>query len=84
MMKTVGQWRTGSRRGYIHVSDNGVESELHKIPDTLKGLRGNKRWAMVALKQKGATHYTIAHFQGVPRKGYSNQYCYSVYYGYVM
>lgn len=33
---------------------------------------------------RGATHYTIAHFQGVPRKGYSNRYCFSVYYGYVM
>lgn len=78
----VGGYWTGSRRGYIRVANQGVESTPAEIPESLVGLRGNKRWALWKLKAMGATHYTIKDCQGVPGKGYSNQYCYSIYTGY--
>lgn len=82
MLKVRATWVTGSRRGYVHVADRGVESELTPIPATLKGLTGNRRWAMACLRDAGSTHYTVAHYQGVPGKGYSNQFCHTVFNGY--
>lgn len=82
MMDCVAEWTTGSRWGYIHAADRGVESAPIPLPDTLHGLRGNKRWALEEFRRRGCTHYTVAWYQGVPGKGYSNQYCYAVYYGY--
>lgn len=81
-MKAICDYVTGSRRGYICVANRGVESEFCHVPDTLSGLRGNERKAMAYLRANGASHYTIASYQGVPYKGYSNQYCYAVYTGY--
>lgn len=81
-MKSVGEWVTGSRRGYIHVANQGVESKPERIPESLYGLRGNHRWALESLSRRGATHYTVAWFQGVPYKGYSNKFQYAVYTGY--
>jgi hypothetical protein len=81
--KTVTSWTTGSQRGYIHVADRGHESDIEAIPESLKGVRGNRRRALKALPYSGATHYTVAWHQGVPGKGYSNQYCYAEYIGYV-
>lgn len=81
-MKSVGEWVTGSRRGYIHVANQGVESKPERIPESLCGLRGNHRWALKSLSRRGATHYTVRWHQGVPFKGYSNQFCYAVYTGY--
>ena len=81
-MKEVTTYTTGSRRGYIHVADRGAETAQHPIPSTMTGLRGNYRRAMDALRRAGCTHYTIVSYQGVPCKGYSNQYCYDVYTGY--
>lgn len=82
-MKTVRTFITGSQRGYIHAADRGMESELHPIPSDLHGLRGNYRWAMESFIRAGATHYAVAWYQGVPYKGYSNQFCYAVYTAYV-
>ena len=81
-MKYVIHYTTGSRRGYIRVADQGVETAPAEIPESLAGLRGNKRRALELLKSRGATYYTVCDEQGVPSKGYSNQYCYSVYTGY--
>lgn len=81
-MKEVMTYTTGSHRGYVSVANRGAETAPHPIPSTLTGLRGNYRWAMAALRRAGCTHYTIAAYQGVPGKGYSNQYCYDVYTGY--
>lgn len=82
-MKCICDYRTGSRRGYISVVNRGAECDLRPVPDTLEGLRGNERKAMTYFQSMGATHYTCAWFQGVPDKGYSNQFCYCVYYGYI-
>ena len=81
-MKSISQYVTGSKRGYIHVADREKESEIKPIPETLDGLRGNVLRAMRRLAEAGATHYTVAWDQGVPGKGYSNQYCYATYTGY--
>ncbi len=81
-MKTVCTYTTGSQRGYIRVADRGTESELLPIPSDLHGMRGNDRRAMEYFICKGATHYTVTWYQGVPGKGYSNQYCYKVYTAY--
>lgn len=77
----IATYITGSSRGYIHVANRGIESALRPL-QPVAGLRGNIRKAMQYFAAKGATHYTVAHFQGVPSKGYSNQYCYAAYYGY--
>lgn len=82
-MREICSFRTGSQRGYIHVVNRGVEGDFRPVPDTLEGLRGNERKAMAYFGRMGATHYTTAWFQGVPDKGYSNQYCYCVYSGYI-
>lgn len=82
-MEKICEFVTGSQRGYIAVARRGVESELFVVPDQLDGLRGNARKAMRYFIDRGATHYTIAWHQGVPYKGYSNQYCYAVYTGYI-
>lgn len=81
-MRVICEYVTGSSRGYIHVANRGAESDFSPVPDTLSGLQGNYRKAMAYFRGQGATHYTIAGYQGVPGKGYSNQYCYSVYTGY--
>lgn len=81
-MQYVIHYTTGSRRGYIRVADQGVETAPAEIPESLAGLRGNQRRALELLKSRGATHYTVCDCQGVPTKGYSNQYCYSIYTGY--
>lgn len=82
-MKTLCTYTTGSQRGYIRVANRGVESKQLPVPTETEGLRGNIRWAMDLFNVKGATHYTVEWHQGVPGKGYSNQYCYAVYTAYV-
>ena len=79
---TTYEYITGSRRGYIPVANRGKQSGRHPVPDSLKGLRGNYRKAMAYMMEHGASYYTIAYYQGVPYKGYSNQYYYTVYTGY--
>lgn len=81
-MKQIGVFVTGSRRGYVRVAERGKETPLMVIPTSLKGLRGNMRKALEYFQSKGATHYTIASYPGVPSKGYSNQYCFDVYRAY--
>lgn len=81
-MKEITTWTTGSRRGYIRVANRGVETAPQPVPADLHGLRGNIRQALDYLQRRGCTHYTTSNYQGVPCKGYSNQYCYSVYTGY--
>lgn len=81
-MVQIAMFVTGSRRGYVRVAYRGKESQIMAIPSSLKGLRGNERKALVYFQSRGATHYTIASHQGVPTKGYSNQYCFDVYTGY--
>lgn len=82
MLKKIASYTTGSQRGYIYVANRGVESEYKPVPTALTGLRGNHRRAMQQFVDKGATHYTVVWYQGVPAKGYSNRYCHSVYTGY--
>lgn len=65
---------TGLRRGYIRVSER-VESGYKPVPDTVKGLRGNFRWAMEKAQAAGATHYTVENCQ----LWNSKQYCFTVY-----
>lgn len=81
-MKQISSFVTGSRRGYIKVAHRLVESEPLPIPEDMQRFSGNKKKALAYLKEKGANYYAVAHSQGVPSKGYSNQYCYSIYYGY--
>ena len=81
MTNCITTYTTGSRRGYIRVAQQGVGSAPIAIPADLTGIRGNLRWALGTFRRKGCTYYTIRHCQGVPGKGYSNQYCYSVYGG---
>lgn len=81
-MVEVTTYTTGSRRGYIRVAARGVETDPQPIPADLHGLRGNIRRALDYLQRRGCTHYTVCDWQGVPSKGYSNQYCYTVYTGY--
>jgi hypothetical protein len=83
-MKELTTFTTGSRRGYICVDMQGVESDVKKIPESLKGLRGNMLRALRALRQAGATYYTTANYQGVPSAGYaySTLFCYTTYTGY--
>lgn len=81
-MKNVANFVTGSKRGYVKVKNQGIESEYIKIPNSLKGQRGNIRRALESFTAKGATHYTITEYQGVPGKGYSSQYKYAEYKGY--
>ena len=68
---------TGLRRGYIRVADRKM-SDYIAIPATLKGIRGNLRFALEHFIANGCTHYTIQNLQ------YKNstQYCFTVYRGY--
>lgn len=68
---------TGLRRGYICV-DNRKESDYIAIPATLKGIRGNLRWALQKFIAQGCTHYTIQNLQFKD----TTQYCFTVYRGY--
>ena len=68
---------TGLRRGYIRVADR-KESDFFAIPSTLKGLRGNLRWALEKFIASGCTHYTIQNLQYENSK----QYYFMVYRGY--
>jgi len=81
-MTRIGNWHTGSQRGYVPVADRGVEGSITPVPETVKGLRGNERWALESLMDRGATHYTVTWYAGVRGKGNSNQYRYCVYAGY--
>lgn len=36
-MTEIKEFRTGSRRGYCSVKEEGVESEFHRVPETIKG-----------------------------------------------
>lgn len=88
-MKKVITYTTGSRWGYVHVADQGVESDFIPIPATLRGIRGNLRKALEAFRRHGCTHYTVANDQGVPCASdglyhYSTSYCYTVYTGYTV
>ena len=82
-MEKIAIYVTGSRRGYIPVFDRGVESTPRPVPESLKGYVGNMRKALEKFRNLGCTHFTVCNKQGVPGKGYSNRYCYTVYYGYV-
>ena len=55
---------------------------MREVPESLEGLKGNELLAMKLFVRHGATHYTLMNIQGVPGKGYSTQYCYTVYTGY--
>lgn len=80
-MKEVCSFTTGSRRGYVRVGERNLYPLL-KVPESLDGLRGNGRKVCRAMMDSGATMYTWYHVQGVPGKGYSTQYYYTVYVGY--
>lgn len=67
-------FETGLRRGYIRVAER-VESDYKPVPGTVKGLRGNFRWAMEKAQAVGATHYTTENGQ----LWNSSQYCFTVY-----
>lgn len=75
-----GRWETGYRRGYIPAKSRGVPSELHPVPESIKGLRGNFRWAMGEFLNRGCTHYYTCEYQHTR----SSQYCYTVYYGVIL
>ena len=68
---------TGLRRGYIRISDR-KEGDFIAIPESLKGIRGNLRWALEKFRQQGCTHYTVEDRQ-YPN---STSYCFTVYRGY--
>lgn len=68
---------TGLRHGYIRVADR-KEGDYIAIPATLKGIRGNLRWALQKFIAQGCTHYTIQNLQFEN----STQYCFTVYRGY--
>lgn len=68
---------TGLRRGYIRVADR-TESDFIAIPATLKGIRGNLRWALEKFIAVGCTHYTVEDRQYPD----SSHYCFTVYRGY--
>lgn len=82
-MKIIATYVTGSRKGYISVHNRGVETMATPVPESLKGYTGNMRKALEKFRDLGCTHYTLCNKQGVPGIGYSNRYCYTVYYGYV-
>lgn len=67
---------TGLRSGYIRISDR-KESDFIAIPATLKGIRGNLRWALEKIIAQGCTHYTTQDYQTD-----STQYCFTIYRGY--
>lgn len=73
----TGEYTTGTKRGYIKVADQRVESEIKPVYNPKK-YRGNARWAMQQLIDHDATHYTITWYQ-VPN---STQYCFAIYTGY--
>lgn len=73
----ITDYLTGLRRGYIRVADR-TESEKIAIPESLKGIRGNLRWALEKFIAQGCTHYTTQDLQ----LAHSAQYCYTVYLGY--
>lgn len=77
-MKKIVSFETGSSRGYCSVKECGLESDFIKVPDSLKGLRGNFRKAMSLFIDNDCDYYTVAKFPYYR----SNQYCYYVYYGY--
>lgn len=68
---------TGLRRGYIRI-DERKESEFMPIPSTIKGIRGNLRWALEKFIAAGCTHYTVENRQDPD----SSHYCFTVYRGY--
>lgn len=72
----ITSFETGMRRGYIRVAER-KESEFISLPESLKGIRGNARWAMEKFKRNGCTHYTMQDYQSN-----STQYCLTVYRGY--
>lgn len=81
MLEEVCSFNTGSRRGYVRVGERDG-FPLLAVPETLAGLRGNERKAMQTMIDSGAKWYTWEYVQGVPGKGYSTQYYYTVYLGY--
>ena len=74
------RWETGYRRGYVYAKNRGVPSELHPVPKSIKGLKGNFRWAMERCLNRGCTHYYTCEYQHMR----SNQYCFTVYYGVIL
>ena len=68
---------TGYRRGYIRVAQREVLSDWHRVPSSVKGLRGNLRWAMQRMIDAGCTHYRTFDDQ-CPG---STQYCFTTYVG---
>lgn len=79
--KLVCSFTTGSRRGYVRV-DERVSCLFYRVPSTVDGLRGNARKAVKTMLDSGAEWYRVQYVQGVPGKGYSTQYYYTVYTGY--
>lgn len=73
----ITDYLTGLRRGYIRV-ENRKESDYIAIPESLKGIRGNLRWALEKFIAQGCTHYTTQDLQ----LAHSAQYCYTLYRGY--
>lgn len=73
----ITSFETGIRRGYISVADR-KESELIPLPETLKGIRGNKRKALEKFANRKCTHYTIEERQ----LANSTQYCFTKFCGY--
>ena len=74
---------TGSCRGYVRVAERNTGA-LYSVPSTINGLRGNERKAMKAMIDSGAERYKVQYVQGVPGKGYSTRYYYTVYTGYTL
>ena len=77
MVKVV-RFETGSKRGYCTVKEDGVEGDFIKVPDSIKGLRGNFRKAIELFIANGCEYYTVCKC----RYYSSNSYHYLIYYGY--
>lgn len=81
-MRKVTEFVTGSKRGYIYVALRGKESPMYVLPRNSEGMRGNAKKFVEKFIAAGCTHYTIKRYQGTKR-GYSNNYYYNVYTGYL-
>lgn len=77
-MTKVAEFKTGSKRGYCSVKEEGIESDFYSVPESVKGLRGNFRKAMEVFIENGCDSFTISKYQYYT----SNQFHYYVYHGY--
>lgn len=78
MWKEIEWYNTGSHRGYIRAADRKKWGDVCPIPDTLKGIRGNKRKALEWFKALGCTHWTKSSNNAYAN---SSQYAYDTYHG---